>query len=402
MVDKLSISEFRKKIKNINIVIATHVGATGPPQDLRDYLLKNSVRELLFIGHPLYFNINLKGSGYDLYKHGLLDISKYGVIKRSNQLVEYTKTIMLNIFYVIIFKKRYELYFGVDNLNAFAGILLKKMGLIKKVIYYVIDYNPKRFSNKIINWVYHKIDQFCVKYSDETWNLSPRMEEARKEYFKFSGGNQKVVPVGVWFNRIKRKDFSDIEKFTLVFMGSITEKQGIQNILEIIPRIIKNILEFRFLIIGTGEYISNLKILSKRLKIEKYIKFTGYIRRHEDIEDMLLSCTLAIAPYERYDKEGNLTFTYFADPSKIKVYMACGLPVLLTDISYNAKEIKKKDCGIIIDCDKEIIFEAIIKLMKNEERLRQIRNNAINYTKKFDWNLIFQKNLERIFDETSI
>lgn len=398
----MSMLEIKEKINNINIVIATHVYTTGPSQDLRDYLLKNDVGELLFIGHPLFYNINLKGSGYDLYKNGLLVISKYGVIKRSNQLVEFIKTLILDIYYVIIFKKRYELYFGVDNLNALAGIFLKKVGLTKKVIYYVIDYNPKRFKNKIINWIYHKIDKICIKYSDETWNLSPRMEGARKEYYKFSGGHQKVVPIGVWFDRIKRKNFSDIEKFTLVFMGTITKKQGIQNVLEVIPRIIKDIPGFKFLIIGTGNYLDELKVSIKKLKIEEYVKFTGYVRKHEDIEDMLSSCTLAIAPYEKYDEEGNLTFTYFADPSKIKIYMACGLPVLLSDVSYNAKEIEENKCGIIIDYDKEMIAAAIIELMKNEVRLRQYRENTINYIVKLDWSLIFQKNLERIFNETHI
>jgi len=383
----------KEKIKNSRIVIATHVYTTGPSQDLRDYLTRNDVGELLFIGHPLFYDKNLKGSGYDLYKHGLLVISKYKSIKRLNQLSKFIKTLMLDIYYVIIFKQKYELYFGVDNLNAFAGILLKKVGLIKKVIYYVIDYNPKRFKNKIVNWIYHKIDQFCIKYSDETWNLSPRMEEARKEYYKFSGSHQKVVPIGVWFNRIERKNFSDIEKFTLVFMGHITKKQGIQNVLEIIPRVVKDIPEFKFLIIGEGNYLDELNILIKKLKIEKYIKFTGYIKEHEDIEDMLSSCALAIAPYEKYDEEGNLSFTYFADPAKIKIYMACGLPVLLSDVSYNAKEIEKKKCGIII---KDNLYKNIIKLLDSQKLLIEYRNNAIEYAKYYDWNEIFKLNLIRI------
>ncbi|MHB8276899.1 MAG: glycosyltransferase [Candidatus Humimicrobiaceae bacterium] len=394
--------EIKEKINNINIVIATHVYTTGPSQDLRDYLLKNDVGELLFIGHPLFYNKNLKGSGYDLYKRGLLVISKYGVIKRSNQLIEFIKVVILDIYYVIAHKKKYGLYFGVDNLNALAGLFLKMVGLVNKVIYYVIDYNPKRFPNKILNLIYHKIDQICVRYSDETWNLSPRMEEARKKYFNFSIGNQKVVPVGVWFDRIKRKEFSDIEKLTLVFMGHITKKQGIQHVIEAIPKIAKEIPDFKFIIIGGGDYLDELKVLTKKLSIVKQVKFTNYIKDHKDIEDMLSSCALAIALYEKYDENGNLSFTYFADPAKLKIYMACGLPVLLTDVSYNAKEIEENKCGIIIDYDKEMISAAIVELMKNEVRLRQYRENAINYIVKFDWSLIFQKNLERIFNETLV
>lgn len=50
----MSMAEIKEKINNINIVIATHVYVTRPSQDLRDYLLKNDVGELLFIRHHFF------------------------------------------------------------------------------------------------------------------------------------------------------------------------------------------------------------------------------------------------------------------------------------------------------------------------------------------------------------
>jgi len=378
------------------VIIATHIYTTGPAQDLKDYLLKNKIEELLFIGHPLFYDKNLKGSGYNLYKHGLLVINKYEVIKRFNQLFGFVRAVVLDVYYVLIQKQKYELYFGSDNLNAFAGLFLKKVGLVKKVIYYVIDYNPKRFSNNVLNWIYHKIDQICVKYSDETWNLSPRMEEARKKYFNFSGGSQRVVPVGVWFNRIKRKEFSKIEKSTLVFMGHITKKQGVQQVIEATPQILKIVPDFKFLVIGGGNYLDELKKMTKKLNIVKHIVFTGYVEDHKEIEEMLSSCALAVAPYEKYDEDGNLSFTYFADPAKIKNYMACGLPVLLSDVPHNAKEIEEKKCGIVVGYRRKDLSRAAISLLRDEKKLAEYRRNAVNYAKDFDWNKIFNVNLTRL------
>lgn len=384
------------ELKNKKIVIVTHVYTTGPAQDLKEYLLNNKIKKLLFIGHPLFFNKKLRGSGYEIYKDGKLVKENYKKIKKITEPIFYVKDIILNIVWCCKNDKKWDLYIGSDNLNAFSGVLLKWIGRADKVVYYVIDYNPKRFKNSLLNKVYHSIDQFCVKHCDETWNLSPRMEPARKKYFNFIGGVQKVVPVGIWLNRIKRLDYSEIEKHKLVFMGHILEKQGIQYVLDAVPIIVEKIPDFKFFIIGDGNYLSTLKQKVKSLEIEKFIQFTGYVEKHEEIENMLARCSVAVALYEEKDEDGNLSFTYFADPAKIKSYLANGLPVLLTDVSYNAKELEKNRCGIIIDYNKEKIANAIVKLVCDENKLKEYRENAINYAKQFDWNNIFKKNLKRI------
>jgi glycosyltransferase involved in cell wall biosynthesis len=136
--------------------------------------------------------------------------------------------------------------------------------------------------------------------------------------------------------------------------------------------------------------------MAQDLKINECLEFTGYLKDHATIENKLAKSALAVALYEKYDQNNNLTFTYFADPCKIKVYLGCGVPILLTDVPHNSKEISNKKCGLIIDDDKENITRAIISLMKNEELLKKFRKNALNYAKQFDWNLIFYKNLIKI------
>jgi len=384
------------ELRNKKIIIATHVYATGPAQDLRDFLINNKTSQLLFIGHPLFFDKRLKGSGYDFYEKGKLVRSSYGKIKKIPSILSYIKDIFFDIYWVAKRRKKWDIFIGFDNLNAFSGIVLRRLGLVKKVVYYVIDYNPKRFKNGMLNKIYHWIDQLAARHANETWNLSPRMEEGRKKYFDFHEGNQKTVPIGIWFSRFKQLDFSEIEKHTLVFMGHILEKQGIQHVLNAIPLVVEKIPDFKFLIIGGGDYLEKLKKQAKEAHIEKFVEFTGYIEKHEDIERMLSESAAAIAMYEKYDKFGGLSFSYFADPGKIKSYLAAGLPVLLSDVSYNAKEIEEKKCGFIINYDKKSIADTIIKILQNETMLEKYRKNAVDYAKEFDWNLIFEKNLKNL------
>jgi len=367
------------RLKYNRIIIATHVNATGPAQNLKEYLLLKKAGELLFIGHPLFYKETLCGSGFEKYRDGKLEAERYSKIRKFPQLIRYFKDAFLNILFVLVTFRKWDLYVGSDNLNALSGVILRSLGFVKKVAYYVIDYNPRRFENKVLNMVYHKIDQFCVKQADETWNLCPRMEEGRREYFNFEGGNQKTVPVGVWYDRYPRKAFSDIDVHRVVFIGHVLKKQGIQYVISVIPEIIKDIPDFSLLVIGDGPYLPELKKLGNDLKISPHIEFKGYIEDHGEVEELVSKCALGIALYDKYDEDGNLSYTYFADPMKIKVYLAAGIPVMTTDVPYSSAPIQTHKLGLVIK-DRSQIGKSLKALLSDFITLRSLKENVLNYS----------------------
>jgi glycosyltransferase involved in cell wall biosynthesis len=62
-----------------------------------------------------------------------------------------------------------------------------------------------------------------------------------------------------------------------------------------------------------------------------------YINKHSEIEEILLERGVGITPYVP-DPKG---ITRDADPMKLKVYLACGLPVVVTDVPWMAEIIKE-------------------------------------------------------------
>lgn len=380
-------------LKDKKIVLVTHILADGAPTELKKYLIPR-INRFLFIGHPFSFAKD-KRSFFEFYMDHKIIKSKRIKDYYLPEIVRYTKDLFLTIYWVAKSSLVFDFYIGADNLNTLAGLILRRFGRVKKVIYYTIDYSPLRFKNVILNKIYYFIEKYCACRADLVWNISPRIQEGRVK----NGLNPKkaaeyaVVPQGVWYNRIKRLPFEEVEKHALVFMGHILKKQGIQYVLYAIPLIVKEIPDFKFLVIGDGEYLNELENEVKKLNIKEHVEFTGYIDNHRDIENMIAKSALAIAPYEKKDEDNEINWTYYADPGKIKVYLGAGVPVLLTDVSFNAKEIERKNCGFVIDYDKETIARIVIDLMKDEERLKQYRKNAMDYAKQFDWNLIFDKAL---------
>lgn len=382
-------------LKEKHIIVCTHVYGTGASQDLCRYFVKHKTKRVLYIGHPLFYDTHIKGSGFDLYEFGQKIQGYHSVNRKIPLFVGYLFDMIKTIIWS--YKKGYtwDLYVGSNNLNAFTGLLLKKFGRVKKVVYYVIDYNPNRYTSSLINALYQRLDQYCVYYADETWNLSPRMEVGRKTFFHFTGGNQYVVPVGIWSDHVAKIPFRLIDKHTLVFLGHILKKSGIQHVITAIPIIRKYIQDFQFLVIGGGEYLVAVKKQVKTLKIEKNVRFTGFIVGHRVIERMLAKCALGIALFEKYDgKQRN--FTYFSEATKIKSYFAAGLPVLLSDVPYNAREIERFGCGKIISYNPQSISKAVCIMMKDPNTLIRYRKKVKIYRKKFDWEIIFTNNLKRL------
>jgi len=361
---------------------------------LEEYLIDNKIKDLLYIFHPLNNDVK-NGSGLRLYSDGQLKKEIKDTYRAKLSVVSFLFDFFSNIYWVLRAQKKWDLYIGSNNLNAFSGIFLKKLGLVKKCVFYTVDFVPNRFSNPLLNNIYLWIDGFCTKFCDETWILSPRVIEGRHKYLglgKKYDKKQILVPEGVWFSRIRRKPFSKINKTTAVFVGHLVERMGVQKVIEAIPEILKKMPNFKLIIIGKGDYEGQLKSLVKKLKIEKNVEFTGYIENHKEVENLIASCAIGIACY----KEDLSSFTYYAEPAKTKVYMGAGLPVVMTDMFYNAYDIEKAGAGKVVAYNQKSIAKTIVEMLSNDKKLSDYRENALNFIKNYDWVKIFEENLLRV------
>lgn len=281
-------------------------------------------------------------------------------------------------------------YVGVDCFNCALGILLRKFGRVKLVVFYVIDYTPNRFGNIIINYIYHWLDMFCARRADCVWNISERIQHVWEEK-GIRPHRSIVVPVGVTRARNNRGREGCREFNTIVIASSLTRYKGIDLVLDSMGEILSLHPQVKLEIIGSGEYEPELREHAKRLSLGDSVAFKGTMD-HGELLEYMSSKGIALSPYE--DDPAN--YTYYADPTKIKEYLSCGLPVITTRVPWIARDIERIPMGIAIDYDRTQLVQAMNKLLTDHDFYLVCSRHALEYVRALSWDVIFK----RAFRET--
>jgi len=384
------------KLAGKRAVVVSRFRAPVPVINLVDFL-KDRVADLVLIKHPFYFNLQ-DGSTLIHYQTGkVIAEVKHQYRPGTKELVLYAKSIW-RAWRWLTKEPEADFYIGLGNLDAFAGVVLKKLGKVKAVIFYTIDYVPNRFSSQWVNRFYHWLDSYVVKKSDYVWNLSGKMVEMREQ--KGLGpeyrDKQLVVPIGTDPAAVKY-DFSQINRYQLGYVGHLRAGQGVDFLIKLMPQVIARLPQATLLLIGGGEKEKEIRELASSLGLTDKIKFTGFVASQAEMEDLIARTAIALAPYP----EDESVFTQYTDPGKIKTYLQAGLPVIMTDIAPIARIIEEENCGFALRFREADFLEKIVDLLKNDDQLRQFKSNAVNLSKEFDWSKIFSTGLEPLLNKIS-
>ena len=111
-----------------------------------------------------------------------------------------------------------------------------------------------------------------------------------------------------------------------------------------------------------------------------------------DVERILARASVAVAPYP----PAEATYTRFADPGKLKAYLAAGLPIVLTDVPPNARELEREAGAEIVPYDAAAIAAAIERALASPENWRRRHEAALAYAKRFDWDVLLADALARL------
>ncbi len=373
----------------------------GPPQDLYRYL-KSRAKEVVFIEQPQSYcpditptmtvcenGVEKKAIRFPMfwfpYKKGRADIQltpfPYVVFK--------IREILSTGYFLLRLRRRFDLYVGVEAVNAIIGIWLRRFRIVKRMVYDVIDYSPERFYSAKLNWIFHAMDRYCVRRADWAWVQSGRIEPMR---LKLGARADQICPqilkpsgFGADVSSLKVDSKENFNPHQLVFVGTLHHRDGVDCLVEAMPRILEKVPKATLIIVGDGDEMQKLCDRVRDLGLKKNIEFMGLIGNSTEVEDLLASSALGIVPY----RKDALSLKHFNDPSKPRLYLGCGLPVIITDVPEVAREIHQRKAGLIIDWTPEALADAVLSLLTDQAKLAEFRANSLKMAEDYTWDHIF-------------
>jgi glycosyltransferase involved in cell wall biosynthesis len=369
------------------VVIVAHKWVTQQDDEMVVYLNRQHARKVLHIRHS-FSDAPDRRSFCSLYVNGELAQREQSADYRGwPEPLIYAKEMFFTLKWAVRHGK-WDLYVGMDGLCMFWGNLLRALNVVNRTIFWVVDFVPRnRFEGRLKNHIYRVVNRIAYSHADEIWDCSPRMLKARQELGGIepsSYRSHRVVQYGVWLDRIPHFAYAQCDQNTLVFMGHLLEKQGVQLVIRALPAILERLPGLRFKIIGGGSFEPVLQALAKEVGVADHCIFVGRVRDIERLELEVARSAVAIAPYIRALD----TYSVYGDSGKVKTYLACGLPVLLTDVPWLAADIEQRGCGKLISEDLADIANKVVAAMEPEANQR-MRTKARQFARTFDWPGIF-------------
>ncbi|MCK5242973.1 glycosyltransferase [bacterium] len=366
--------------------IATHVTESDGPGQALDKVLQGQKTSYVYVTCPFGYT-TISSALVKTVWQGTTQEKKSGHANRGQGLLQWIRDMLFVFFAGWKNGSKDTVYIGINNLNAVVGLILRALGKCKTVIYYVIDYTPRRFSSRLLNAVYQSMARTAARRADWVWNLSERMREVHCSVFKSDPKKNRIVPIGIDSAAVQVCPEAAIEAQRLVMVSALFENKGIQLAIEAMSYL----PQAHLTIVGTGPYEQELREFAKTKQVSERVNFTGCVTREQLFQEIAKS-RVAIATYMPTAD----TYTQYADPAKPKEYLACGIPVVITRVPWIAEPIEKIPMGIAIDYDAKQLAQACEKLMSDQSFWQQCRKAALKYMQHSDWQSIFAKALDKL------
>jgi glycosyltransferase involved in cell wall biosynthesis len=361
----------------LKIAIVSNGFADGPAQALRDYLVAHDV-DVVTVFHPLTPE---QGRQHRLATYG-----------GGKQLDERVVTLPLRPPasyaldpFVPLLPPKADAWFGFNPLACARGLLPRRA---PRVVLWSVDFVPDRFGRGTLpTRLYDRLDRLSCRRADARVELSDTARDARNARHNLAGAAAQahVVPMGAWIDRVPTTPPEGYATRRVVFLGHLVTRQGVETLLDAIAE-----CRLPADVIGTGPLEHELRARARDLGVD--VTFHGYLAEHRDVERFLSCASVAVAPYRRSDD----SFTRYADPGKLKAYLAAGLPIVMTDVPPNAGDLAAGAGAEIVDDAAGALAAGIGRALASPQHWQARRDAALAYARRFDWNVLLGDLLEKL------
>lgn len=311
------------------------------------------VRKVFSINKPWWNTISYSAISF-VYGFFLLLVSEYDVIYERHHFFG-TGCLLGSIFSL---PKIVEIDGLLSEEHQFSGIIDERVG---KILLF--------------------FERINYKMADALISVTPEIKEVLVE--KYGVPFQKITVISNAVNTklfrpmnkviVKKKLGLSEEENYVCFVGQLAVWQGLENLILSSINVLKELPSTRFLIIGDGPLRDKLTNLTRRVGTSKGFIFTGTVT-YENVPLYINASEVCILP-KKPMRSGY-------SPLKLYEYMACGKPVIATNIS-SFELLEKYGCGLIVNTeDYDEFAKCILKVLRSKKEKKLMGQKGRKYVIK--------------------
>ena len=199
-----------------------------------------------------------------------------------------------------------------------------------------------------------------------------------------------VIPLGIdvtAFRPRERPWQGDI--FFLSVLDEYHKYKGLEHLLRALKILKKKMPDVKLVVGGSGCLLDYYRSLTESLGLMKNVRFMGFVPA-ERLLDYYNGCRLFVLPSTDPTREG-----FGIVPLEA---MACGKPVVTTDIAGMATEIEMSESGLVVSRENEAeLAEAMFCILENENLAKKMGISGRRLVEgKYSWGRI-AKDIEKIY-----
>lgn len=235
---------------------------------------------------------------------------------------------------------------------------------------------------------------YALNNAQKVFAVSDSLKELALQY-GIPATKVKVIPNGVDITKFKQKDKAEmrkklnlpLHKRIIISVGGIVERKGFHRVINVLPQIIRTMPNILYVILGgpsvEGDFSQYLKRQVNNLQLTEYVIFAGP-KPHKEVCDWLNAADVFCLATKA---EGWANVFFEA--------LACGKPVVTTNVGGNSEVINSKDYGMLVDLDdQEILANALIEALKR----KWDQEKMVKYANDNTW----EKVAENVYQEFKI
>jgi glycosyltransferase involved in cell wall biosynthesis len=167
----------------------------------------------------------------------------------------------------------------------------------------------------------------------------------------------------------------------ILFMGTIYKFSGLDHIIKAFPRLLSRQPAAKLLIVGCGEDEERLKTLAADAGLSRSVIFGG-LQPYSALPEIIRSSDVCINPFELN------AITRDILPTKLFQYLACGKPVIATELPGTKPFLSGEEHGMVY-CSLDACVDGISDLLDNPTRREYLGRKGTEVAAgKYEWKRI--------------